>query len=805
MNGNFKVKFLPVWLWVLGLIMMVPAAFANEEYNGSIKGKVLTSDGASAPFVTITLKNTSISTIADEEGEFVLKNIKPGNYTVIATFSGWEAQENTVNVAEGASKMIITMEQSAKQMQEVIIEGRRSNNSVPVAIGKLPIAPMDLPQSVAVIGQNIMREQQTQKLSDVIKNVNGMYVSTTRASTQETFAARGYRLSGDNFFKNGSRINSGVIPEMSSLEKVEILKGNAAILFGSVAPGGIVNMVTKQPKFEQGGEVSLRAGSFQLYKPTADIYGPISSKVAYRINGTFEDAASFRDKVHSTKYYVNPSLLFKFNDRTSLLVQADYLNHDYTPDFGLGSLDGNKIADIPRHIFHGADWQYNKVVQSTAGVVLKHKLNDIWSLNMAASYQYYNRDYYAIERIQADAKGDWARPLGKSQSNEDYGDAQINLTGKFKWAGLQHTILAGVDGDTKETITYAFDNPKIYDSLNILDHSKFKPRTDIPEASKTTRATVPQTRIGAYIQDLISVSNKIKVLAGVRWSKLYSGDNASYNYAKDTTTFVAGKNEAAFSQRLGIVYKPVATTSVFASYSNSFLVNTGMTVDSAALKPSIVDQFELGVKNDFFNGQLSINLTAYRIVNNNLAQMAPFLKDGVTPNNLSTIKELTGQTTSDGIELDIVGHPAIGLDIMAGYSYNHMRYTKTSGEKGSYIEGEKLVGNPDHTANASIFYTFNKTKIKGLKLGVSGLYTGARIAGWNNTNPGKGLPMAASRMIPVNAFTTIDISAGYTYKQVSLIAKVSNVTNAYNYYVHENYSINPIPPTQWMATVAYKF
>ena len=204
-------------------------------------------------------------------------------------------------------------------------------------MGKLPVAPMDLPQSIAVIGQTVIRNQQAQRLSDVIRNVNGVYLSTTRASTQETFSARGYRFSNDNMYKNGARVNSGVMPEISSLEKVEVLKGSAAILYGSVAPGGIVNMVTKQPKFEFGGEVSMRAGSYDLYKPAFDVYGPVSSKIALRLNGTYENAGSYRDKVNSKRYYINPSVLFNLNKRTSLLIQADYLKHEFTPDFGIGS------------------------------------------------------------------------------------------------------------------------------------------------------------------------------------------------------------------------------------------------------------------------------------------------------------------------------------------------------------------------------------------------------------------------------------------------------------------------------------
>lgn len=130
-----------------------------------------------------------------------------------------------------------------------------------------------------------------------------------------------------------------------------------------------------------------------------------------------------------------------------------------------------------------------------------------------------------------------------------------------------------------------------------------------------------------------------------------------------------------------------------------------------------------------------------------------------------------------------------------------MRFTKTPDTKGSYVEGEKLIGTPAHTANGCLFYSFTN-QLKGFKLGASVFYTGDRNASWNNA-----ISQAQdySRLIPVKGYTTMDISAGYTYKKISLLAKVSNVTNTYNYYVHENYSINPIPPTHVIGTVSYKF
>jgi len=783
-----------------------------EIPSGTISGQIKTTDGKPAAFVTVYIKENSRTAITDEQGNFNIKNIKDGVYTLEVTMVGLKPQQKTVTVkSEEISTLSIVLSEDEKQLTEVVVTSGRRLNNKPVSIGKIDINPMDLPQSLSVIGQGLLRDQQAQRLSDVVKNVNGVYVTTTRGNAQESFGARGYGFGTNNLFKNGARINSGSMPEMSSLERVEVLKGSSAILFGQVAPGGILNMVTKQPKFTQGGEISMRMGSYDLYKPAFDIYGPISQNIAYRVNGTYETANSYRDEVSSKRYYVNPSLLFKLGQRTELVAEGDYLYHEFTPDFGIGSLDNTKIPDVPRSRFMGTSWQYSKTQQSTSTLTLRHNFSDNWKLNTSASYQYYKRDYYSVERIQALANGDWTRPLGKILSYEDYYTAQANLNGKFKTGSLEHTLLAGIDADGYLTTNNDFTFPAVsglpansYDRINILDPGKYVQRTDIPVATRIRRREAPVNRYGAYIQDLVKLSDKFNVLAGIRWSYVQTKGIDSTNLQTGAQTTGTDRTDKAFSPRFGLVYKPFKTTSVFASYSNSFVVNTGQDIDGNAVKPSIIDQYELGVKNEFFNGLLSVNVTAYRIINNNLAQTAPFLKDG-TPNNNTGIKQLTGQTTSDGIEVDFTSHPLRGLDITAGYSYNYMRYTKTDTTMGSFKTGERLVNNPAHTANGTIFYTINKGVLSGLKTGITILYIGDRFAGWNTDVNGVNPVRYRTRIFPVEGYTTVDLSAGYTFKKISLMGKISNLTNTLNYYVHENYSINPIPPRQFIATVSYKF
>ena len=293
-------------------------------------------------------------------------------------------------------------------------------------------------------------------------------------------------------------------------------------------------------------------------------------------------------------------------------------------------------------------------------------------------------------------------------------------------------------------------------------------------------------------------------MAGIRWSWQESQADTN-NLVKNTITEGAKRLDNAFSPKLGLVYQPTKDMSVFASYSNSFTPNTGTTVDLQPIKPSIIDQYEAGIKKDFWKGILSTNITVYQITNSNLAQTAEFKADGTTPNTDTTIKTLSGETKSKGVEIDITARPIEGLNIIAGYSYNDMRYTKTTGANGSFIEGDRVVRTPANTANLSFFYTLQSGALKGISFGAIGNYIGDRLGGWNDNYDSTKPNGINDRDIPLEGYTTIDASVGYNWKKFSILCKLSNITNELNYTVHENYSINPIAPRQMMTSLKYKF
>jgi len=795
-----KQKFMKLQFLYLSLLLII-SSFSYAQ-TGSIKGNVKSADGRPADFLTLTLKGTSKTTIVNDKGEFEFKNIEAGNYILFISYLGLESIEQTIEVKENETTLVpeILLKETSKQLDEIVIVSEKSFNEKSVSVGKVDIKPMDLPQSVSTLNKEVLDQQQTTRMSDAVKNFNGLYLMGTTGGYQEELAGRGFAYGSSNTFKNGIRFNNAAMPEMSSLERLEVLKGSSAILFGNVAAGGVVNLVTKKPLFEKGGEVSFRTGSYDYYRPSVDVYGSLNEKqtAAYRINTSFEKARSFRDQVKSERYYINPSFLIRLGKKTELLFEGDYLNDKRTADFGVGAIN-YELIDVPRDRFIGVSWSYNKVEQQSSTVSLTHRFNDKWQIKSTTSYQKFQSDLFANQRPNSNsqfvrANGNWVRGLQRTQVDEEYYISQLDLTGKFSTGKISHIFLVGVDADRYNTNTLAYNALTKYDSINVFDLNKYKQRNDIPELTQRTLTTSPISRAGVYVQDLISLHKKVKLLVGARWSYL---ETFSDVYTVSTKVTVKTRQfDNAISPRFGLVYQPIKTMALFASYSNSFTPNSGVDIDGKALPPSLFQQYEAGMKNDLFDGLLSVNLTVYQIQNSNLAQMS--LANGNTNTN---IKELAGEVTSKGAELDLMSKEWKGLSLIAGYSFNETRYTKSN----IYIIGSLLRYNPNHTANGSINYNLGKTNIKCLKYFSTGLgvvYIGERMAGRSTR-----LTVAndSYKLIPLPAYSNIEASVGYKKKNTSVRLKVSNVLDANNYNVHDDNSVNPIAPRQIVATFTQKF
>jgi iron complex outermembrane receptor protein len=267
-----------------------------------------------------------------------------------------------------------------------------------------------------------------------------------------------------------------------------------------------------------------------------------------------------------------------------------------------------------------------------------------------------------------------------------------------------------------------------------------------------------------------------------------------YSYSANNTTGSVLYDDA-ISPRFGVVYQPWKTVSIFTSYTNSFTPNTGADVDGNPLEASIIDQYEGGVKTDLFRGLLSLNVVAYLIRNSNLAQIS--LANGNTNSN---IKEMAGEVTSRGVEVDVNTKTWNGFVLNGGYSFNETRYTKSN----TYIVGSKLRYNPAHTMNATLVYNFAEAVpvMKGFSLTASYLYFGNRYGGRSTrvqvTND-------TYKLIFVEGYSQVDVGAGYANNNFSVRVRCSNVMDVLSYNVHDDNSVNPIAPRIFSATFGWKF
>lgn len=766
--------------------------------SGEIRGTVTDSEGKASAFVNIQLHEIQQGVSSDLNGSFVFPEIKAGTYTLIASYIGYKTLTQRVEVeADKVLNLSLELFENAETLKEIVIKGYVTQNERITSIGKMATRQMDLPMSFQTLDRQTLESQQALTMQDVLMNTNGVYVMGATGGYQEEIAGRGFAYGSNNTFKNGTRFVNSMLPELSSLERVEVLKGGAALLFGNVAPGGVLNLVTKKPKFGFGGEVGLRVGSFGLLKPSFDVYGGIGKgeKVAFRLNGTYQSANSFRQYVSSERVYINPSLLFKLSKKTELLVEGDYLDDRRTPDFGAGIVNYEVIPDYPRDRFLGVKWGYVDSKQWSGTATLTHRFNDKWKFNLSSSYRDTEQEIFGTTRpnqgtlIKAD--GLWTRNIQRNASTDNYFIVQGDVNGRFNTGQISHQLLLGFDTDhfVQQTQQYAQMNG--YDVVNIFEDLPSNIRNDIPTLKKGNFSDNPTSRYGVFVQDLIALNAKFKVLAGIRYSSQKLESNVTTAEGQVTTT--PSPREGAFSPRLGIVFQPNSNQSAFVSYSNSFSFNTGVDIEGKALPPSIIDQYEVGLKNELFRGRASANITLYRIDNDKLAQNSL-----VNGNTYTYIKELAGSVRSQGIEVDFSARVSSNLVIIAGYSFNETKYVKSN----TYVEGSLLRYNPNHTANASVQYEMSEGKLKGLNLGFVSAYIGTRYAGRSTRVQ---VANDAYRITEISDYFQFDATAGYNFSKFALRAKLANLFNVLSYNVHDDNSVNPIAPRNFSASLTWKF
>ncbi|MEM7648898.1 MAG: TonB-dependent siderophore receptor, partial [Cyanobacteria bacterium P01_A01_bin.70] len=485
--------------------------------------------------------------------------------------------------------------------------------------------PLDeIPQSIQVIPQAVLEDQQVIRLGDALRNASGV-VSNSLDQRGERFIIRGF--SSSSILRDGFRQTDGAggnagFQELANIEQIEVLKGPAAILAGNVEPGGAINLVTERPLSEPFYQVDVRAGSRFLVEPGIDLTGPLTSdgRVLYRLNALFRREDFYRDFDDPIeRAFIAPTVSWAISDRTDLLVELEYSNETRPADFGGLPALGDRVADVPFDRITGepGDDAQNEFLR--VGYQFEHRFSDHWKVRNSFRYIDSDNEFVAntVARAINEDTGDLFRVwIQNEQPSESY-ELQTNVVGEFNTGSLEHTLLAGVDlyrrdGQSRRRID--FGRQPLF---NIFDPVYGVPRPDSFDESPPLNAEFRTDNLGLYVQDQVTLADNLFLLAGLRYDTV---TQETENFELNTDV---DQSDDAFTPRIGIVYQPIDEISLYTSYSTSFSPNSGTTRDGDIIDPEEGEQFEIGVRAELLGDRLFANLALFDITKQNVATADP--------------------------------------------------------------------------------------------------------------------------------------------------------------------------------------
>ena len=608
---------------------------------------------------------------------------------------------------------------------ELLVTGEQNRYRVPSASTgtRTDTLIRDIPQTIQVVPEQVIRDQRVTRLRDVLLNVGGVLQDGGFAGTADQVGIRGFfsgGLFGGGILVDGFKDGRSGIRETANIERIEVLKGPASVLYGGVEPGGVINLVTKQPLREPFFNAELSGGSFSTFRPSIDISGPLNSErnLLYRLNSVYETSNGFRDfNQNIQRFFISPTLKWEIGQATNLTLQFDYLNDERPFDRGFLAF-GNGMLDIPVERILGEPDDFRKVEEVGFSYRLENNFNDNWKIRNAFRYQSSDTFDYRAEPVRLDeTTGILSRNF---RSNDDYRETytlQTDLVGKFATGSINHTLLFGIDlaratsGGTQKRlpggITPDIDvfNP-VY---NVI------PRPGLEELTNVVRNNQNSSDgLGIFVQDQIAFADNFKLLVGGRF------DIVDQNSKDLRDGSESNQYDTAFTPRLGIVYQPIQPISLYASYSQSFQPNFATSVDGTILAPERGTQYEVGVKGEFLDGRLAATLAAFNITKSNLATT-----DLANPDFSISV----GKQRHQGIELNVAGEISSGWNVIASYSYLDAKIT----EDNDGLAGNRPANVPFNTASLWTTYELQRGDLQGLGFGLGLFYVGDRQGDTDNT------------------------------------------------------------------------
>jgi iron complex outermembrane receptor protein len=603
------------------------------------------------------------------------------------------AAQQSVTKANNVNKVA----EANKQVEVIEVEGRATQFyffQESAMATKTLTDYMDLPQSLQVLTQELLEDQAARQTSDVYRSISGM--------TQFSYSgvnARGFRQDQVRYDGvQGDPYGGFSIPQLFNIERIEVLKGPSGMLYGGGQPGGLLNYVTKKPKFETQREVALFAGNYNLKGVFADFTGSVneSDTLAYRVGGFHQNVKPFRNNTDETNTLLSLGMTWLPSEHSEIIFQYDFIDQDLGGHRLRGvpvDENGNFLTDISYSPNEKTDFQRVRadVLQTIINTDISENLSNTTVLRYLTNER--TQNYHENRGLLEDGRSMVREFRNQYRANDEY-----SMTTDFVYttsiADMQHTLLVGGDyfiSDAEFLYTVGRGAPSLIPNIDIIN--------PVYGADSSTYLTLERPlsesgnkRTGLYIQDQLALSEQWQAIVGIRYDR----------FEEEDKTNNLDYSDSDISPRFGVVYKPNEDMSVFASKSSGFnpqslssILDGDLDEDAPGrLEPEESEQWELGVKNKWLDDAILTTLTFYDIVKDNVTVGNPD-DTGINDGQPSVFQ--IGEVTSKGMEFDLVGDITENWTGTFNYAYNDAKITGGLPNSIRNSVGDEFVNAPDHT------------------------------------------------------------------------------------------------------------
>jgi iron complex outermembrane receptor protein len=594
---------------------------------------------------------------------------------------------------------------------------------------KMDIPNLELPASVKVVPGQVIRDQATTSVKEALENVSSIQPAQTLGSGS-FFYVRGF-LDKGKIYRNDLVSTSTVYYtdlDTANVERVEVLKGPASVLYGRSEPGGLINIVTKRPVDAPIREVSQAFGKYNEYSTRFDYNEALTvdKSVLYRVSGGYTNKDTFVDFTHREKLLVNPAVTWKPDEDTKITVDAEYFWENFQPTLGIPVFAGDRPANIPvSRNFQDPTTPPDKIRNWHAAMEVTHRFNDMFEfknrflagqLDWTASFL----DPTPFFGAPLLSNGNLQRKLFPSGNAADVYSTNFELLGHFNTPFMHHDTLVGVDYLNNTNHYYfnqAFSTPNPAFNINIFypwpSYNVSPGWYGYAQAlggGSTNHLYSVSAQTGVYFQDHISLlDGKVHILGGGRYDWADEGSARGVSFTIAETALASGYNllpptapgwlhAERFSPRVGAVYMPVPWASVYGSWTTSFGLNNGFSSAGQLLPPQTSEQIEVGAKAEIFDGRLTTSIALFNIKKKNIP----------TPDYASTVQgaqKTIGEARSKGVEIEMNGKVRDNVSVISSFTYMDARTvsdaTIATGAFGPYFTmlGHRLQNIPRYQGN----------------------------------------------------------------------------------------------------------